>query len=99
MALPAAAGLVQRYRIDTFAGGGSGPAVGDAGPATEAVLAAPTGLARDARGDVFIADHDHARVRRVRSCSDGNPATLDRCDPATGCRHERPPSSGVAVAP
>jgi NHL repeat-containing protein len=67
VARPAAA---LRYRIDTFAGGGDGaaaPPVGDGLPATEAVLDRPTGLARDGRGNVYIADHSHARVRRVRS--------------------------------
>ena len=62
MAAPARA---VRYRIDTFAGGGT-TALGDGLPATSATLDAPTGLARDVRGNVYIADHNHARVRRVR---------------------------------
>jgi glucose/arabinose dehydrogenase len=54
------------YRIDTWAGGGTlAQGVGDGLPATMAVLAAPTGLARDRRGAVYVTDHDHARVRRI----------------------------------
>jgi DNA-binding beta-propeller fold protein YncE len=57
-----------RYRIDTWAGGGAraGALVGDGGPATFAVLNHPSGLVRDRRGNVYVADHDNARVRRIR---------------------------------
>ncbi|HJQ84744.1 MAG TPA: hypothetical protein VKA21_11740 [Candidatus Binatia bacterium] len=64
---PAAA--AGRYRIDTFAGTGqpgSPTDVGDGLPAVRGFLDAPTGLARDRRGNVYVADHNHARVRRVR---------------------------------
>jgi DNA-binding beta-propeller fold protein YncE len=57
-----------RYRIDTFAGNGQpGTAddVGDGLPATAASLSAPAGLARDHRGDIYVADHGHGRVRRL----------------------------------
>jgi hypothetical protein len=54
-----------RYRIDTFAGGGPGPDLGDGGPATAATLDAPTGLARDRRGNIYVTDHNNARVRRI----------------------------------
>lgn len=67
--LLAAPGGAVRYRIDVFAGRGvtgTPEAVGDGLPATAAFLDAPTGLARDRRGAVYIADHNHARVRRVR---------------------------------
>lgn len=59
-----------RYRIDTFAGSGDPGTptdVGDGRPATAASLDHPAGLLRDARGDIYIADHNHARVRRVRA--------------------------------
>jgi slime mold repeat-containing protein/NHL repeat-containing protein len=59
-----------RYRIDVFAGSGAAgtpDAVGDGLPATAGLLDAPTGLARDRHGDVYVADHDHARVRRVQT--------------------------------
>jgi hypothetical protein len=59
-----------RYRIDTFAGGGgatSDTSVGDGLPATAATLDRPTGLARDAHGAIYVADHNHARIRRIRT--------------------------------
>ena len=46
---------------------GSPAAVGDGGPAARGSLDAPTGLARDRHGNIYIADHGHARVRRVRT--------------------------------
>jgi sugar lactone lactonase YvrE len=54
--------------ITRFAGGGSalGPSWGDGGPATGATLVAPTGLAVDGQGNVYIAEHNsYARVRKV----------------------------------
>jgi hypothetical protein len=56
--------------MTTFAGGGSVCAnatdnVGDGCPATGAQLAAPTGLAVDTLGYVYIADSGNARVRKV----------------------------------
>jgi sugar lactone lactonase YvrE len=39
--------------------------LGDGGPATNAALSYPTGIAVDGAGDVFIADTGNARVRRV----------------------------------
>ena len=56
--------------IRTFAGGGDGTAgpspIGDAGPATSAVLAHPSALAMGADGRIlYFADQYHARVRRI----------------------------------
>lgn len=53
--------------ITTVAGGGeaSGGGFGDGGPATEASLLRPSGLALAANGDLYIADTDHHRIRRV----------------------------------
>jgi hypothetical protein len=48
--------------ITTFAGGGSG---GDGGPAIKAILYAPTGVAVDLLGDVFILEGDYDRIRMV----------------------------------
>jgi len=56
--------------IDTVAGGGTPPGgVGDGGPATEASLNAPVGLAFGPSGDLFIADSVNNRVRRVQHAS------------------------------
>ncbi len=53
--------------ITTVAGGGP-PLVGwdgDGGPATGATLASPSGVAVDGGGNLFIADTNHYRVRKV----------------------------------
>jgi uncharacterized protein (TIGR03437 family) len=49
--------------ISTVAGGGS--ALGDGGPATSASLKYPIAVAVDATGDVYIADNQDYRVRKV----------------------------------
>ena len=61
----------QDGKITTIAGtcrpqykGGGGYA-GDGGPAAHALLSGPTGVALDAAGNLFIADHGNNRVRRV----------------------------------
>ena len=51
--------------ITTVAGNGSRGYSGDGGPATEARLALPSGLAMDAAGNLYIADYGNHRVRRV----------------------------------
>ncbi len=49
--------------ITTFAGGGG--SLGDGGPATQAMLGYPAGLAQDSAGNVYIASQSNGRVRRV----------------------------------
>ena len=51
--------------ITTFAGTGEEGYGGDDGPATEAELNWPTGVAVDDAGNVYIADRNNERVRRV----------------------------------
>ncbi len=51
--------------ITTFAGDGQPGNQGDSGPAVEASLQRPVALAVSPTGDVFIADVDDHRVRRV----------------------------------
>ena len=51
--------------ITTVAGNGTSGFSGDGGPATEASLAAPGGVAVDSAGNLFIADHDNHRIRKV----------------------------------
>ena len=53
--------------ISTIAGNGSFGFGGDGGQATNAKLAAPTGVAVDGSGNVFIADTDNNRIRKVAS--------------------------------
>jgi uncharacterized protein (TIGR03437 family) len=59
------------YRIDAagkqtvFAGTGSAGYSGDGGPASQAALNAPSGLAIDAQGNIYIADAQNGSVRVV----------------------------------
>src|SRR5439155_1734201 len=78
--------------ITTVAGTGTYGFSGDGGPATAAELGAPTGVALDAAGNLFIADWGNARIRRVDAATatittvagtgthgfsgDGGPATV-----------------------
>lgn len=51
--------------ITTFAGTGNVAFDGDGGKATDASLASPRSLAVDAQGNLYIADYNNARIRRV----------------------------------
>ena len=59
--------------VTTIAGTGElgfgGGFSGDGGPATKAKLSMPMGLAVDAAGNLFIADHNSHRIRRVQVAS------------------------------
>jgi DNA-binding beta-propeller fold protein YncE len=56
---------VANGNIQTIAGTGAKGFSGDGGPATEATLSNPWGVAVDATGNVFIADSDNSVVRVV----------------------------------
>jgi uncharacterized protein (TIGR03437 family) len=86
-----AAGIVQRIPLlgsIALAAGGADPARGDGAAATVALLNHPSGIATDASGNLYIADRDNHRVRRV--ASDGTITTL-----APGVAWSAP--SGVSV--
>jgi uncharacterized protein (TIGR03437 family) len=51
--------------ISTFAGNGTRGYSGDGGPAVNAALTFPSGLALDQAGNLYIADYGNATVRRV----------------------------------
>ncbi len=51
--------------ITTLAGTGKNRSNGDDGPATEAAIADPRGLAVDSAGNVFFAENGSGRIRRV----------------------------------
>jgi sugar lactone lactonase YvrE len=89
-------------RITTVAGTGESGYDGDNKPATSAQLNRPLGVAVDASGNLYIADTDNLRIRRVDAT--GRITTVagtgergyDGDDkPATSARLNRPP--GVAV--
>jgi subtilisin family serine protease/sugar lactone lactonase YvrE len=51
--------------ISTIAGGGTAAFSGDGGPAVDALLQSPEGLAVDLSGNLYVADAGNARVRRI----------------------------------
>ena len=51
--------------ITTLAGTGARGYAGDGGPATEARLSYPRGVAADAAGNVYVADERNDRVRKI----------------------------------
>ena len=53
--------------ITTIAGTGRWGFAGDGGPAVEALLNIPAGVAVDAAGNLFIAEERNHRIRRVDS--------------------------------
>ena len=75
----------QTYRIETVAGGGDGGGAG--GPAIEAKLESPQGIAVDAAGNIFVADRINNRLRRIDSA--GIIATF------AGSGERRPAGDGV----
>lgn len=94
--------------ITVFAGGGTPPdGIGDGLPATQASIVAPEDVDVDAKGRVYIADHNGHRIRRVDL--DGiittvagsgpigftNGATSGDEGPATSARMNRPRSVAV----
>src|SRR5581483_3700288 len=58
-----------QQQVFIVAGNGLAGFGGDGGPATAAMLNAPTGVAVDALGDVFIADNGNNRVRFVSAAT------------------------------
>ncbi|HEV8145546.1 MAG TPA: hypothetical protein VGP79_04165 [Bryobacteraceae bacterium] len=59
---------------DVFAGTGAAGFSGDGGPATQAQLNRPVGLALDSKGTLYIADRGNHRVRAI--ASDGTIRTI-----------------------
>jgi len=80
--------------ITTVAGNGSSAFGGDDGPARDAGLDQPSGIAIDPRGNLLIADSHHHRIRRVDAATgiittiagDGNAGSRGDCGPATSAQ-------------
>ncbi len=86
--------------ITTVAGNGTRGYSGDGGPATSAQLSGPLGVAVDGAGNLYIADGNNARVRKVTAATgiittiagngifgysgDGGPATSAQLGPGAG---------------
>ena len=58
--------MSSRRALTIVAGNGQGFS-GNGGLALKAELACPSGVALDARGNLFVADHGNDRVRRIDS--------------------------------
>jgi sugar lactone lactonase YvrE/Tol biopolymer transport system component len=90
--------------ITTVAGNGTLGFSGDGGPATAAELHAPVGVAVDAAGDLYIADYNNQRVRKVSpsgtitTVAGGGNSGLGDGGPATAAALARPSGVGVDVA-
>jgi uncharacterized protein (TIGR03437 family) len=62
-------------KIDTYAGTGRADFGGDGGPAKDAFLSFPLGLALDSAGNLYLSDNGNNRIRRVNA-SDGKITTI-----------------------
>jgi hypothetical protein len=60
--------------ISTLAGNGTADFTGDGGPANQAALNQPQGIAVDVAGNVYVADTQNFRIRKITT--DGNIATF-----------------------
>ena len=90
--------------ISSVAGTGRADFSGDGGPATEAYLRGPTGVALDRAGNLYIADWGNHRIRKVDSAGvistvagdgtrgaggDGGPASAAQLNDPTGVALDR----------
>lgn len=96
---PGAAGSVPAYTINTVAGSSN---VGDGGLATAAALSDAEGVAVDSLGNVFIADANDHRIRKIAPdgtistvAGDGFPGFSGDGGPASAARLNTP--YGIAV--
>lgn len=101
---------IRKLRADSTIGtvAGTGDAMGapgDGGPATQASLYYPYGVALDAAGNLYIADRLHARVRKVGAngtiatiAGDGTFGDSGDGGPATHARLKRPQRVAVDAA-
>ena len=62
---PPGTDLQQTVLLETVAGTGEYSYGGDGGPATEAQLAGPSGIALDTAGSVYVADAWNERIRKI----------------------------------
>lgn len=65
--------------VTTIAGNGSGGFSGDGGPATSAMISSPKGMDVDSAGNLYFADTNNNRIRRVSAA--GQISTVAGTDP------------------
>ena len=70
--------------ISTVAGNGTQGFSGDSGPATSVQLNFPTGVAVDSSGNLFFADLDNQRIRKVESVAAAVPTPTPTPTPVPG---------------
>lgn len=94
--------ILTNGNIITIAGNGTGDFSGDGGPATQASLSWPYGVAVDSLGNVYIADDNNQRIRKVGTngiidtiAGNGPALFVGDGGPATGARLSVP--CGLAV--
>src|SRR5262245_39147973 len=86
--------------MTTFAGGGTGPAIGDGGPATAAVLMGPMSVAVDGAGNVYIAEGgEYFEVCRVRKVDRAGNITTVAGNGTRDVTGENVPATSVSVCP
>jgi len=93
----------QTYTMSTFAGDGLRGFSGDNGPAINAQLNRPQSVAVDSAGNLYIADPNNARIRRVANgvmttVAGNGGASLGDNGPATGAGLNGPLGVAVDVA-
>jgi sugar lactone lactonase YvrE len=85
--------------VTTYAGTGVEGFGGDGGQSTSAILALPSGLTLDGKGNLYIADFGTARIRMVNTTT-GVITTIagsgTRCEPATGTCGDGGPATSAA---
>jgi sugar lactone lactonase YvrE len=79
-------------RLYTLAGTGEPGFTGDGGPAREARFQEPAGIALDADGNLFVADSENDRVRRVGAAG-GLVETVAGGGTSDPCRDDEPPAA------
>lgn len=84
-------------RILTVAGNGVGTFGGDDGPARSASLNAPRGVTLDAEGNLYIADFENRRVRRVGA--DGRITTIAGNGTSNAFGGDGGPAPAASVSP
>lgn len=88
--------------ITTYAGGGSGPGIGDGGPATAATLLNPVAVAVDGAGNVFVGEGYYLGYLpcRIRKITPGGTITTFAGNGSTqASTAENVPATSVSVCP